>query len=219
MELVIDKKAFKVQAIKQHGSLASRGIIVKLSDVQESLAVSLGYANLATLYAAFKHNAHKVVDSAVFLAQPENLFVISWMFPDDASGCADEEIIVYRPGTTLDDTASRYHEKVAALRDESAFLPEGFALSADTIGLETFCIVPRPDRYGLPDIANPKAASKHVLEQLGFRIPKMGVETGFTDSGDDGGGIDNLLIWVNNSDAGILRSLFNIDELISSNEG
>jgi hypothetical protein len=210
MELVINKQSFKAQAAKLHACLVSRGIESKLSDAYESLAVSLGFANLATLFASLKANDARVVDIAPFKFQTANQFVISWMFPED--GVGDEKMIVYPVGTTLADTASRDWTVLVRLRQESLFFPDDFELGPNTLAMDTYCIVPRPDRYGLPDMANPKAIKEHVLDTLGFRVPLSGVDTNFTDSGDDGGGIDNMLVWVSDTDAAKIRELFDTEK-------
>jgi hypothetical protein len=50
MELQLNQKSFKAQAKKLHNAMKARGIECRLSDALESLAISYGYENLATLY-------------------------------------------------------------------------------------------------------------------------------------------------------------------------
>lgn len=208
MEIKLTKEIFKAQAKKQHAALKARNVVMKLSDVQESLALAHGYENLATLYAALKTADSRFVDSAPLEAQKENLFIISWFYDEDAAECSDDVMGVYPPGTTIDDVAARDWSASAALRDEAVMFPQGLVLSKDTTVLENYATVPRIDRYGLPDSANEAIVSKWVFEYLGFRVPKTGVEINLSDTGDDGGNVDHILIWVNDEDSLRIQELF-----------
>lgn len=213
MELQITKEAFKSQAKKQHLALKARSIPVKLSDIQESLAVAYGFENLATLYADIKAKASRYVeDLGPFKADKANLFVFTWVSPTDENGnglCEDDVLSVFPPGTQLSDTYRTHTKAYYEFIETSVKVPDGLdGVSQQTLALESYCVAPRPDRYGLPHLATEVLADRFVKNYLGFRVPKDGMDTNFSDSGDDGSGKDYLLVWVTDDDAKKLRALF-----------
>jgi hypothetical protein len=209
MELQITKEAFKSQAKKQHAALKARNVELKLSDIQESLAIAYGFENLATLYAAFREDDYSEVDDVKpLLAQTANLFVLSWRFPENDDGLADEVMYVFPPGTTLNMVGSYDYEAVHALREKGIEIPEGLVFSKETVALENFSMVPRIDKYGLHELADERAVNKYIKTYMGFRVPRDGVEVNLYDMGDDGGSKDHLLVWLNDEDSAKVRALF-----------
>jgi len=209
MEMVITKEVFKAQAKKQHAALKDRSVDVKLSDIQESLAIAYGYQNLATLYATFTQEANAVVDARPLLVQKDNLFVVTWMWTPDMGELADHVMAIFPPGTTLNDVSTTNYVKLEALMDRRMVIPEGLVFSEETVVLENYAEVPCIDKYGLHDGANERVATKYFQESLGFRVPSSGVEVSLHDKGDDGASTDNLLIWLNDEDSAKVRALFN----------
>lgn len=212
MELNVTKEAFKSQAKKQLGALKARNIELKLSDIQESLAIAYGYENLATLYAKFKKEAFSVVDSKPLLLQKENLFVVTWFTPDDDTYASCDEIMgIYPPGTTLDNLGVRNYsnlKNVQRLNDAVLAIPEGVVFSEETVALENYAYVPNIAKYGLHDGAHESTVTGWVKEFLGFRVPKSGVEVNVYDMGDDGGSKDHILVWLNDDDSAKVRAMF-----------
>lgn len=209
MEIKLNKALFKSQAKKQFESLKNRNIALKLSDVQESLAAAYGHANLATLYASFAAADYRLVeDTKVLYAQPDNLFVFGYFWPEDDDGLSDEEEGVFPPGTALNDVMSRDWGAVETLRDSAKRLPDGIVFGKDAVALHNYALIPRPDRYGLPDSIDEKVVNGYMLENFTCRIPKNGVTVDYTDSGDDGGTKEYRLMWLNNEDSAKIRALF-----------
>jgi hypothetical protein len=212
MELQITKEVFKSQAQKQLTALKNRGLTLKLSDIQESLAQVYGYANLATLYAKFKHEDYMVVNSKPFLAQEENLFVLTWFTPAEESDmCADEVLGIYPPGTTLDDLGlrnSRNLANVQRLNDEVLAIPAGMTFSKESITLENYAYVTSISKYGLDDAANESTVTNWAKKHLGFRVPTSGVEVCLHEMGDDTASKYHFLVWLNDADSAAVRAMF-----------
>jgi hypothetical protein len=209
MKLQITKEAFKSQAKKQHAALKARNVELKLSDIQESLAIAYGFENLATLYATFSKEEYSVVEDVKPLrSQTANLFVLTWCFPDDDDGLADEVLSIFPPGTTLSMVGSRDYQAVAELNDEVVEIPEGLVFSKETVALENFSMVPNIAKYGLHELADERAVNKHVKTYLGFRVPRDGVDVNVYDMGNDGGSKDHLLVWLTDEDSAKVRALF-----------
>ena len=213
MELVLNKATFKAQAKKQHTALKNRiaGTTVKLSDIQESLAIAYGYENLATMYAALAKAESRFVYNKDLMTQKDNLFVVSFFWPDSLgieSDSEDEIMCVFPPGTTINHVASRDWCAVQTLRTMVKPFDEGFCLSEETTVFENYAQVPRIEKYGLPDSANEATAVAWVQDWLGFRAPKAGVGISVSDTGDESSNQDNLLIWVSDSDAEKIRAMF-----------
>lgn len=211
MELNVTKAVFKYQAKKQHAALKARNLEIKLSDIQESLAIAYGFENLATLYATFNHEDYSAVDSAPLLAQPRNLFVLTWFFDPEAGDLADEVMGVYPPGTTLDDVGLRNYanwEKLEMLNDRVLTIPKGIAFSDETVALENYAYVPNVAKYGLHEGAHESTVTTWVKEYIGFRVPKSGVEVSLYEMGDDGASKDHILVWLNDEDSAKVRAMF-----------
>lgn len=210
MEMNVTKAVFKSQSKKQHAALVARNIELKLSDIQESLAIAYGFANLATLYARFKSEAYSEVDSAPLLTQLDNLFVVTWFIDEDDLDQADEVMGIYPPGTTLEDLNARdprNRKSLIELNENVRAFPEGMVLSKETVALENYSYVPNVMRNGLHEGAQDSTASQWVKEYFGFRVPKTGVKTGFYDMGD-GATKDHILVWLNDEDCEKVRAFF-----------
>lgn len=212
MELNVTKEAFKSQAKKQLAALKERKIELKLSDIQESLAIAYGYENLATLYAKFKKEAYSVVDSKPLLLQKDNLFVLTWFDdPEETNNCADEVLGIYPPGTTLDDLGIRHYsnmESVQRLNDEVVAVPKGMVFSEETVALENYAYCTSISKYGLDDAANESTATQWVKDHMGFRVPKSGVKVCIHEMGDDGASKFHFLVWLNDDDSAKVRAMF-----------
>lgn len=211
MELNVTKEVFKSQAKKQHAALKARNVELKLSDIQESLAIAYGYENLATLYATFKKEDYSVVDSKPLLLQKDNLFVVTWFSPEDTHATCDEVMGIYPPGTSLDHIAMRNYSNwatVEKLNNQVLAIPEGLVFSEDTVALKNYSYVPNISRYGLHDGAHESTVAAWVKEFFGFRVPLSGVEVDVYDMGDDGGSKDHILVWLNDDDSAKVRAMF-----------
>lgn len=212
MELQITKEVFKSHAQKQLAALKNRGLTLKLSDIQESLAQVYGYANLATLYAKFKHDDYMVVDSKPFLAQKENLFVLTWFTdPEETNMCADDVLGIYPPGTTLDDLGIRNSmnwAKVQRLNEEVLAIPAGMTFSKETVTLENYAYVTSITKYGLDDAANESTVTNWAKKHLGFRVPKSGVDVCLHEMGDDSASKYHILVWLTDADSATVRAMF-----------
>jgi hypothetical protein len=210
MEIKLNKKSFKSQAKKQHAALKDRCVEVKLSDIQESLAVAYGYENLATLYAKFKGEDYLVVDATPLRMQTDNLFVVTWFFNDAVdSGPTDDEVMgIYPPGTSLDDVTPRKWDQFLKAQYSELAIPEGMVFSEETVALHNFAMVPNISKYGLHDGAHESTVTQWVQEFMGFRVPKDGVEVSVYEMSDDGGCKDHVLIWLNDEDSAKVRALF-----------
>lgn len=207
MELQLSQKSFKSQAKKLHAAVKDRGIDCKLSDIQESLALSFGYANLATLYATFKaEDARYVHNRRELLKQASNLFIIGWRYPE--GDALDEQLAVYRPGITYDQIATRNQEVARAAKRDYKFFPDGLVLSEQTVVLENYAEVPRIDKYGLDDSVNEARIEKYVFSCLGFRVPIDGVDINIHDTGDDSASKNFFQVWVPDDDAARIHELF-----------
>ena len=208
MEFTVTKASFKSQAKKQHAALKSRNVELKLSDVQESLAVGLGFENLATLYAKFKDVEYLTVDATGLKKHLSNLFVITWVTDPDDEENLDEVMGIFPPGTTLDDTARTYWVEGESLHEKIIVIPDGMVFSKETVALENYSQVPNIAKYGLSDSQHHSTVCKWVHDYLGFRVPKNGVEVDCYDKGDDGCSRDHFLIWLNDEDSTKVRALF-----------
>lgn len=207
MNILLDEETFKQQVKVQHRALKARGIKLKLSDVYESLAIAYGYANHNEIQDLLKSEGSCYVEGATYLAQTQNHFVVS-RFTDEESEDCEEYLGVYPPGTTITDVGTRNYGKLAALREDAVIFEEGFVLSADTVGLETFCILPNVEKYGVTPLAHEMLAAQAIREDYGFRTPLEGVMANFHDSGDDTSETINMLIWVTDADAEVIRAMF-----------
>lgn len=151
-------------------------------------------------------------DTKVFYAQPDNLFVIGYFWPEDDDGLSDEEEGVFPPGTKLEYLMSRDFYEVEELRDQEKLLPEGLVFGKAAVALHNYAPIPRPDRYGIPDCVGEKVANSYMLEHFTCRVPKNGVTVDYTNSGDDGSTLEYRLMWLNDEDSAKVRALFSIDE-------
>lgn len=185
MQVEFDKETFKSKARQQHQSLKARGVTVKLSDVQESMAVMLGFRNLAHLYAAFAD------EKDAFAPLSEIAQWVRWVLYLDYD---DDRWGVYPEGTTLDDVAARDWTKARTVYDSRKRLPLDLVLNPRATVLETFVDAPSLEAYGLPRAADTSKVNAWVREQLGFRVVESGVETSVRDRGDDS--IDDYAILV-----------------------
>jgi len=185
MQVEFDKETFKSKARKQQEALKARGIPVKLSDVQESMAVMLGYRNLAHLYAAFAD------ERDAFAPLSEIAQWVRWVLYFDYD---DDRWGVYPEGTTLDDVATRDWTKARTVYDSRKRLPSDLVLNPRATVLETFVDAPSLEAYGLPRAADTSKVNAWVREQLGFRVIQSGIETSVHDRRDDS--IDDYAILV-----------------------
>ena len=205
MQAKISRKEFKAQARRQHQILVERQVPVKLADVQESLAVSLGYRNLAHMYGVIQ----TAVDSEVPLTRVKNWtrWVMYLATEDDAGkhNFGEEFWCLLPEGSTLDDLASRDRAKARRLLEAAQPFAEGFVLSAETTVLETYVELPSIEKYGLTPPSNEEKVNAWVVEKLGFRVPKRGVEVSRKDRRDDGGELVALSIAVTDQDAAFIR--------------
>lgn len=185
MQVEFKKEIFKAKARQQHEALKARGVPVKLSDVQESMAVMLGFRNLAHLYAAFAAETDVVAASAEIGQWVR--WVMYFDYDVDRWG-------LYPEGTTLDDVATRDRVKAHEVFASRRLLPEGFVLDSRATVLETFVEAPSLEAYGLPRAADTHRVNDWIRETLGFRIIDSGIETSVHDRGDDS--IDDCAILV-----------------------
>jgi hypothetical protein len=203
----ITKEEFKAQARRQHQSLLDRNIPAKLSDVQESLAVSLGYRNLAHFYGTLVEE----VNSKVPRAQVESWsrWVMVMRFVDEVTGndtdFGVEEWMLLPEGTTLDDVAVRARNKEAQSRWFAVARFEELVLSDKTTVLETYVELPSIAKYGLTPPSDENQVDGWVVEELGFRVPVEGVKVSRRDMRDDGADIVALEIAVTDADAALIR--------------
>ena len=209
MEISFNKQSFKKQAKAQFNTFKQRKIDCKLSDVQESLAVAYGFKNLATLYKTFSNEDFSYVDSTEFKKQTSNLFVITWAPPTDDEDNLEEVISIYPPGTQISDVAGWDWEAVVELNTRVLAIPKGIIFSEETIVLENFATVPRIAKYGLGGYQDEHRVDAAVIEHLGFRVPKTGVEVKLFETGDDCSSKDHLLVWLNDADTVIVNQMFN----------
>lgn len=205
---IITRENFKSIVKKQLVSLRNRGVVVKSSDVLESLSSGLGFENFATLNAQFKFIARRKVISMPFLSATANLFVISWQ-DNDATPNLDPELCVFPFGTQLSDVQAAENIYDSEFQDSKRFLPPGFDFSTNTVVLENLSMVPDVSKYGLPDSAHQGTVTSFIEEWTRYRVPASGVDTDFYDFGDDTSGSDYLLVWLSDEDAAIARGLFN----------
>jgi hypothetical protein len=204
MENHITPDSFKAQAKKMFAALKDRGIALKLSDVQESLAISYGYKNLAAMNGMLKLDASRVVPGVPLYKQPDNLFVISWVYNVDSDG---DDLVVYAPGTGIDDIATRDWRKLCDLNDSAIKVPDDVSLNASVV-LENFAEVSNISKYGLHDGAHEKTVNAWILEHFYFRVAAEGVKVYVSDRADDGASKDHFLIWVPDDVAQALKDLF-----------
>lgn len=204
MELVITQESFKDQAKKLHASLKSRGVELKLSDVQESLAVSLGHRSLAALYGMLKQDSARIVDAAPLLLQVQNHFIVSWQYFDDIE---DEEMVVYPAGTSLNDLATRDWRKAEKVRASAVRVPDEIKLEGAVV-FENYSEISDITKYGIHDGAHESTVTDWVLEYFTFRVPSTGVKVQASDNGGDGATKDHFHIWVSDEQAKQLRALF-----------
>lgn len=205
MNITITKAAFKKHALKQVSNLRERGITLKLSDVQESLAVAYGYDNLATLYAMFEADEADVINVRELESQASNLFVLTW-FDNDQTGYASDEVLgICPPGTTLN-SISRMH--YSELHTKVKAVPEGFTFSHKGVALCNYAHIPRIEKYGVPDSAAQGSVTQWVKSETNFRVPSSGVDVDVENTGDDSSAKNHLLVWLPNEDAEAVRSWF-----------
>jgi hypothetical protein len=197
--------SFKGQAKKLHAALRDRGVALKLSDVQESLAVSLGHRTLAALYATLKQEDSRYVDAGPLHDQPDNHFVVSWEYSEEAES---DEMVVYPPGTIIDDIATRDWRRLQELNKSARPIPEHIKFD-DAVVFENFAEVSNISKYGLHDGAHESTIKAWILEHFYFRVPKDDIVVHVSDRGDDGASKDHFLLWVPDAIAAELKALFN----------
>jgi hypothetical protein len=200
MQVKITREEFKAQARRQHQILVERNIPAKLADVQESLAVSLGYRNLAHMYGTIQSAA----DSEVPLTRVKNWsrWVMYLAFDEDTG---NEFWCLLPEGVTLDDVASADTTKASRLLKAGKAFPEGMVLSAETTVLETYVELPSIERYGLTPPADEEKVKDWVVETLGFRVPKKGVSVSRYDRRDDSAELIPISIAMTDKDAAQIR--------------
>ena len=204
MEIRITQDSFKAQAKKLHAALQARGVELKLSDVQESLAVSLGHRNLAALNGMLKLDASRIVEGTPLYAQKDNLFVVSWVYDQNFE---DDQLVVYPYGTDIDDIATRDWRARCALDELVIVVPDEIQLDQAVV-LVNYTEVSNISKYGLHDGAHESTVNAWVLEHFNFRVPAEGVSVHVSDRGDDGATKDHFLLWVPDEEAKALRNLF-----------
>lgn len=205
MDIRLTKETFRDQAKKLHEALKSRGVAAKQSDVLEALAISFGHRNLATMDALLKQDASQYVDATELRKQTENHFIVTMELTDNDG----EVMVVFPPGTTVDDVAAYDWKKVEALRERAVALPETMKLES-AVALENYSEVPNISKYGLHDGAHESTVTQWILDYFTFKVPKDGVEVRVTDNGADGDTRDHITIWLNDADAQQVRKLFNM---------
>jgi hypothetical protein len=204
MENHITLDSFKSQAKKLFAALKDRDIALKLSDVQEALAISYGYKNLAAMNGMLKLDSSRVVQGAPLYNQHDNLFVVSWVYNEDSDG---DDLVVYPPGTSMDDIATRDWRKLCDLNESVITVPDDLSFDTSVV-LENFAEVSNINKYGLHDGAHEKTVNAWILEHFFFRVAAEGVKVYVSDRGDDGASKDHFLIWVPDDVAQTLKDLF-----------
>jgi hypothetical protein len=200
MQVKITRQEFKAQARRQHQILVERNVPAKLADVQESLAVSLGYRNLAHMYGTIQAAA----DAEVPLTRVKNWSRwVMYLAVDENAG--NEFWCLLPEGSTLDDVASTDTTKASRLLKAGKVFPEGMVLSAETTVLETYVELPSIERYGLMPPADEEKVKDWVVETLGFRVPKKGVSVSHYDRRDDSAELIAISIAVTDKDAAQIR--------------
>jgi len=203
MENHITQDSFKAQAKKLFTAMKNRGIELKLSDAQESLAISLGYKNLAAFNGMLKLDASRVVPGKPLYAKKDNLFVVSWVYNEDNGS---DDLVVYPPGTSIDDVASRDWRLVHELNKTARPVPDDLSLNAGVV-LENFAEVSDINKHGIHDGAHEKTVNAWVLEHFYFKVAAEGVKVYVSDRGD-GASKDHFLIWLPDDVAKAVSSLF-----------
>jgi hypothetical protein len=204
MENHITLDSFKSQAKKLFAALKDRDIALKLSDVQEALAISYGYKNLAAMNGMLKLDSSRVVQGAPLYNKQDNLFVVSWVYNEDSNG---DDLVAYPPGTSMDDIATRDWRKLCELNDSVMTVPDDLAFDTSVV-LENFAEVSNINKYGLHDGAHEKTVNAWILEHFFFRVAAEGVKVYVSDRGDDGASKDHFLIWAPDDVAQALKDLF-----------
>jgi hypothetical protein len=200
MQVKITRQEFKAQARRQHQILVERHVPAKLADVQESLAVSLGYRNLAHLYGIIQSAS----DTEVPFTRVKNWSRwVMYLAFDENTG--NEFWCLLPEGATLDDVASTDTTKASRLLKAGKAFPEGMVLSAETTVLETYVELPSIERYGLTPPADEEKVKDWVVGDLGFRVPKRGVSVSRHDRRDDSAQFVAVTVAVTDKDAALIR--------------
>lgn len=134
--------------------------------------------------------------------------ILGWpvfvMFVSDNG--VDDDIMVMPPGSTLDNRRSPrgswtpFDESgsiiLGELFDGKTFAEVDAKRLSSLVVTESYSVVPRPDRYGVPDFANERGIKDWLLDDLGWNYLALeakgkdgdclpAVEVNFYDSGDD----------------------------------
>jgi hypothetical protein len=214
MQVKISKKEFKAQARRQHQILVERQIPARLSDVQESLAVSLGYRNLAHYYGLAQDAAS--AEALMTQVKDWSRWVMYLAF-DEQTG--NEYWALLPEGATLDDVADINATKVRRLLAAAKPFPEGFRLSKETTVLGTYVELPSIEKYGLTPPSDEEKVKAWVVDTLGFRVPKTGLSVSRYDRRDDGAEFIAVRLAVTDADAASIRERMFTDAASSEEEG
>ena len=157
--------------------LKLQGIPLTQSHALEAIARLARVRDWATFVAASKKAA---------LLSPSQGSIKNWpvfVFTIDEDDDLRETVYVLPSGTRLDDTA-RYRSWGVFDDSDREALTEEFKLAEDVAVTSVHSMVPRIDKYGLPDFAVEERAAEFFRKGYGFAA-LQNLEVSFKDTGDD----------------------------------